>query len=96
MLIFLYYSKTCLKRSLKTDKTKVLKTIGSLMKVESIAECSLGVFCNTFDLHKAIIGLETNFCLLFEWQLKTGFTVYMKYYDSLTLYLIKRLLLTLL
>ena len=30
----------------KTDKTKVLKTNGSLMRVESIAE-----FCYTFDLH---------------------------------------------
>ena len=28
-----------------------LKTGGSLMQVESIAECSLGAFCNTFDLH---------------------------------------------
>ena len=36
---------------LKLDKTKVLKAVGSLMKVESIAECSLGAFCNTFDLH---------------------------------------------
>ena len=35
----------------KIDKTKVLMTNGSLMKVESIAECSLGAFCNTFDLH---------------------------------------------
>ena len=35
----------------KIDKTKVLKTNGSLMKVENIAECSLGAFCNTFDLH---------------------------------------------
>ena len=49
--ILYVYSKTCLKRSLKTDKTKVLKTNGSLMKVESIAECSLGAFCNTVDLH---------------------------------------------
>ena len=32
----------------KIDKTKVLMTNGSLMKVESIAECSLGAFCNTF------------------------------------------------
>ena len=32
-------------------KTKVLKTNGSLMNVESIAECSLGAFCNTFGLH---------------------------------------------
>ena len=35
----------------KMDRTKVLKTNGSLMKVKSIAECSLGAFCNTFDLH---------------------------------------------
>ena len=31
--------------------SKIDKTNGSLMKVESIAECSLGAFCNTFDLH---------------------------------------------
>ena len=35
----------------KIEKTKILTTIGSLMKVESIAECSLGPFCNTVDLH---------------------------------------------
>ena len=35
----------------KIDKTKILMTDGSLMKVESIAECSPGAFCNTFDLH---------------------------------------------
>ena len=35
----------------KIDKTKVLKKKNSLMKDESIAECSLGAFCNTFDLH---------------------------------------------
>ena len=34
------YSKTCVKRTLKIDKTKILMTNGSLMKVESIAECS--------------------------------------------------------
>ena len=36
---------------IKIDKAKGLKTNGSLMKVESSAECSLGAFCNTFDLH---------------------------------------------
>ena len=35
-------------------------TNGSFMQVESIAEC-LGAFCNTFDLHLAIIGLEKQF-----------------------------------
>ena len=65
---------TCIKR--KIDKTKVLKTNGSLMKVKSIEECSLGAFCNTFDLHYAIIGLENQFWSSFsEWPLKTGFTV---------------------
>ena len=37
-----------------------------LNKFYCIAECSLGVFCNTFDLHYAIIGLESQalvFCL---------------------------------
>ena len=34
------YSKTCIKRPLKIDKTKVLMDNYSLMKVESIAECS--------------------------------------------------------
>ena len=37
----------------------------SLMKVESIAECSLGAFCNTFDLHTAIIGLKKKQFLVF-------------------------------
>ena len=31
----------------KLDVAMVLKTNGSLMKVKSIAECSLGAFCNT-------------------------------------------------
>ena len=42
------------------------------MQVESIAECSMGAFCNTFDLHYAIIGLDkTNkFCLLLSGLLR--------------------------
>ena len=35
----------------KIDKTQAFKTNGSLMKVKSIAGCSLGAFCNTFDMH---------------------------------------------
>ena len=33
------------------NKTKVLKTNGSLIKVESIAECSKRAFCNTYYLY---------------------------------------------
>ena len=55
------YSKTCVKRPLKIDNITGLNimTTGSLIMVESIAECSFGAFCNTFDLHKAIISLKT-------------------------------------
>ena len=42
--------KPVLSRHSKIDKTHILKTNGSLMKVESIAD-PLGAFCNTFDLH---------------------------------------------
>ena len=53
------------------DTAKILMTNASLIKVESIA-----AYCNTFDLHKAIIGLENQFFgFLFEWPLNTGFTV---------------------
>ena len=55
------YNKPSLKRPLKNRPNKVLKTNGSLMKVKSIAECSLGAFCNTFHLHQAIISLENQF-----------------------------------
>ena len=59
--ILLSTVKPVLSGHLEIDKTKVFKTNGSLMYVKSIAECSLGAFCNTFDLHWAIIGLENKF-----------------------------------
>ena len=51
----------------KEDKVKILTTNGSLMKVESIEECScsaLVAFCNTFDLYLAINGLKNQFLVL--------------------------------
>ena len=47
----LFTVKPALSGHYNIDKSKVIKTSGSLMKVESIAECSLGAFCNSFDLH---------------------------------------------
>ena len=44
------YSKTCLKQPLKKDKTKILKTNGSLMRSKGLQNAPLGAFCNTFDL----------------------------------------------
>ena len=46
----LFTVKPVLSGHSKIDKTNVLKTNDSLMKVESIAECFFGAFCNTFDL----------------------------------------------
>ena len=46
----------------KIDKTKILMTNGSLMKVENIAKCA---FCNTHNLHYAIIGNENQFLVFF-------------------------------
>ena len=57
--------KSILSSHSKIDNTKVLNTSGGLVKVKSIAECSLGAFCNTFDLHLAIIGLENQFLVFF-------------------------------
>ena len=48
---------------------------GILMQVKSTAECSTRAFCNTFDLHSAIIGLENLFLSSFEWPAKTVFSV---------------------
>ena len=41
------------------------------MQIQSIAECSLGAFCNTFDLHYAKISLDktNNFMSFVEWPL---------------------------
>ena len=34
-----------------SKKDKDLRADGSFLQVESVAECSLGAFSNTFDLH---------------------------------------------
>ena len=44
-----YTVKPVLSGHSKINKTKILMTNGSLMKIESIAE--FGAFYNTFDLH---------------------------------------------
>ena len=46
-----YYSQTCLKQKLKRRQVFFFKTGNRLIQVKSIAECSRGAFCNTFDLH---------------------------------------------
>ena len=49
------YSKTCVKWPPKTDKRKIIMRNGSLMNVESIAECFLGEY--NFDKNKVLLKL---------------------------------------
>ena len=58
-------SKTCQNGHSKLDKIKVLKTNGSLMKVESVTECSFGAFCDTLTCIKRKSVLKSIFGLLF-------------------------------
>ena len=74
------YSKTCVKRPLKNRHTNILSTNGILMKVISVAECSLGAFCNTFDLHYAIIGNENYFSVFLR------VTILHRFYCNCTVY----------
>ena len=58
----MYTVKPVLSGHSKIDKTKILMTNGSLMKVEVLQNAPLGgAFCSIFDLHLAIIGLENQF-----------------------------------
>ena len=68
------YSKTFLQRQLKIDKTKILMEKGSLTKVESIAECSHSAILLTC-IKRDNRYWKPIFRVLFEWPLKTGFTV---------------------
>ena len=45
------------------------------MQGKSIAECSHGAFCSTLTCIKLPHGLKTLVLSIFEWPLKTGFTV---------------------
>ena len=36
----------------------------------------IGAFCNTFDLHQSIIGLDNQVSVFREWSFYTGFTVF--------------------
>ena len=65
-------SKTCLKRPLKKKNKIGFKTDYCLMQVKSIAGHS--AILSTFI--KLPFAAETFVLSIFEWPLKTGFTVY--------------------
>ena len=62
----------------KEYQKMVLNINYRLMKVKSIAECShspLGAFCNLSTCIKLSSALKTFVLSIFDWVLKTGFTV---------------------
>ena len=67
------YSKACLKRPLK-KKTKIwfFKTDYRLMQVKSITECSNGILSTCTKLPPVF---KTFVLSIFEWPLKTVFTI---------------------
>ena len=80
-LIVLYerqdvYSKTCLKRPLKNRQNKDLN--GKWLINEDRKYCRMLPLEHSAMLLTCIkryLVLKTNFCVIFEWPLKTGFTV---------------------
>ena len=59
----------------KEDLKLVFKTNYRLMQVKSIAKVA---FCSTFDLIKLLFVFKTFVLCIFEWLLKTGFTVHVR------------------
>ena len=75
------YSKTCLKQPLKKDQKLVFKTDYRLMQVKSIAPWSKVLLHGEhFAILLTFIKLPSVFMSfvlsIFEWPLKTGFTVW--------------------
>ena len=63
----------------KIDKTKILITIGSLMKVKSIAEFSpWSILQVLLTCIKRYLVLKTRFWSFWEWPFYTGFTIHEK------------------
>ena len=70
------YSKSCIKQPLKKDtKKSVFMTYYHLMQVKITADCSPWAFCNTLTFIKLPFVIKTFVLSIFEWPLKTGFTV---------------------
>ena len=56
LVLEIKYSKTCIKRPLSKRPKVGFQDQLLLNAGHSISECSLGAFCNTFDLHYATIS----------------------------------------
>ena len=69
----LFYSKTCLKRSLNNNTKNGFKVNYSFMQVKSIAECSKGSILQYFRPSLSYhLSLRTLFCLFLSGRLRQG------------------------
>ena len=70
------YSKNCLEQPLSKRAKMVFKTNYCLMQVKSIAECSKGEHSAILSIFiKLLFVIKTFILSIYEWPLKTGFTV---------------------
>ena len=85
MYVSIFTEKPAFRNHSKEDKKLIFNDHYSLMQVKSIAECSNGAFCNT--IHSTFIKLpfvfKTFVLSIFEWPLKTGFTVFTDWFHFL-------------
>ena len=58
------------------------------MQVKSIAECSMGAFCNTMTFIKVPFVIKIFVLSIFEWMFYTGFTVHLAKMPTVHLYFI--------
>ena len=68
-------SKTCVKWPLSKRPKIIFKINYRLMQIKSIAECSKGAFCNTFNFIKLPFVIKIFVMSIFEWSFYTRFTV---------------------
>ena len=66
----------------KQDQKLVFKSDYLLMQGQSIEDCSKRAFCNNFDHIKLPFVFKTFVLYIFEWPLKTGFTVQCLLFNS--------------
>ena len=69
------YGKTCVNGHSKIDKTKIFMTNVASRRSRVLQNAPLGAFCNTFDLHLAIISLENQLFAFMIVAVFTEFTV---------------------
>ena len=74
---FIVQKNLCKTATQKSTKQRSKWQMVAEWRSKVLQNAPLWAFCNTFDLHSAIIGLENHFWSFWEWLVYTGFTVHL-------------------